>query len=209
MSSQQPQLTPAGYGSGLVQPFQQLGEQIGDIAGMNAIKNTNKGGKALFIIYWVLLIIMVIYMIVMGVIYYNRFAKYSWDETKGVYVYTKDNVVYEVTGTLIEENDLVVWNVNKCIINGLMAVIMLYAIVVFIFIGPGGQKMRFNHETVYCNVAATQVGYAAFLALIWFIINVYWDAKYAQMSTSISSTTESFKRSMTESFQTIKKVIKS
>lgn len=145
--------------------------------------------------YWISLIIILIAMIVLAVIFYNDYSKYTWDATieKWTYVNEEGNTVEWQN---YNADDLWYWNLCKHIINGALVFVGFVGIVGFIFVDP------YSGKEGACG--ATQLGYWVFLVCIWLIISIVWNVKLESHSYKALEVKEDKK--VEETFKTIRKL---
>lgn len=213
MSQQQTYDYSRGYGAQLADPIKRAGVALGQVAGMDSLNAENtKQGKGMIIGYWIFIVIIFIYMIVLAIIYYNNYTKYTWNEERRVYTYgNSDGTIEEISGELLEEQDLVTWNIHKTVMNGLLIVAGIYAVIIFVFLGTGNGI--FDGKCVH---GATQLGWFIVLCIIWFIVNMVWDIKNSVFTLKQSETTtesfcgmaETFCGSVSEGFANVSKKLR-
>lgn len=165
-----------------------VGEAGGDI--YNAASKT---GKGILITWWILIVAIFIYMIILAIIYYNEYTKWKYNDiTKQWQHCTSDKndvqtcEIYEG----LTEDDIITWNIHKTVMNGLLAFMNIFGIIIFVF-GTVGSEEKVGKDICGCN----QLGWICFIDMIWFIVNMVWDIKFSQYtktSQADASTTEKF-----------------
>lgn len=133
-----------------------------------------KGGKGIMATYWIIMIIIIIYMFVLAIIYYNNYTKYTWNEDKQAWIYINNDgieVIYEGP----DDEFMKTMNIQKIVLNSLLIIEGLFVIICFCMIGYGVYNRNINGEAVP-TFASFMIGFYIFICVIWFIVNIVWDA---------------------------------
>lgn len=169
----------------------QAGKSVMSAAGSDLFDNSSRTGKGVLITWWILIVAIFIYMIVLAIIYYNDYTKYSQDENGNWQYCTtdKNNVQTCEAYEGLSEDDIITWNIHKTIMNGLLAFMNIFGICIVLF-GIGSIEKPARDV---CG--SDQLGWLCLLNVIWFIVNMVWDIKhsqYAKASQANATNTEKF-----------------
>lgn len=215
--------------SGLIQEQQQLGKDVVNV-GKNVANATidamgrvqyNQAtpvGKGMLITWWVLIVAVLIYMIVLAIIYYNDYTKWQYNEKTKKWEWntgkkgTDGKDIIEVY-TGLTEDEIVTWNIHKTVMNGLLAFMNIFGVILFVFAGTG------NIEKTGKDVCGSrQLGWVCTLNIIWFIVNMVWDIKNSQFTKAEQTTNsgpenfcgmmETFCGSVSEGFSNVAKKLR-
>lgn len=154
-----------------------------DAAGNKILQAASPKGKAVIITWWILLVAIFIYMIVLAIIYYNEYTKYTYNETTQQWEYIKDATKpedKEVWSELTNE-EIITWNIHKTVMNGLLTFMNLFGIFIVLF-GFGSLE---KPEKDICG--SDQLGWLCLLNVIWFIVNMVWDIKNSQFTSTATT----------------------
>lgn len=148
-------------------------------AGNDLLKNASRTGKGVLITWWILLVAVFIYMIVLAIIYYNEYTKYTLQDDD-TYKYCKDkskqDECEEWNG--LTEEEIITWNIHKTVMNGLLTFMNLFGIYIVLF-GIGSIA---KPDKDVCG--SDQLGWLCLLNIIWFIVNMVWDIKNSQYTAT-------------------------
>ena len=215
--------------SGILQEQQQLGKDILnvgkaagntalDLAGRVQYNQATPVGKGMLITWWVLIVAVLIYMIVLAIIYYNDYTKWQYNEKTKKWEWntgkkgTDGKDIIEVY-TGLTEDEIVTWNIHKTVMNGLLAFMNIFGVILFVFAGTG------NVEKTGKDICGSrQLGWICTLNLIWFIVNMVWDIKNSQFTKAEQTTNtgpekfcgmmETFCGSVSEGFSNVTKKLR-
>lgn len=217
MSEQERILNDSGVANKLSESTVNLGTALSNtmntavgVAGKDSYDSEGKTGKGLLIGYWIACGIIVIYMIVLAIIYYNNYTKYTYDETEKKWYYEKEvtngpneKIYYEE----LTEEDMITWNIHKTIMNFLLTGVGIYAVIIFVFVGTG---TAVKEGKDICG--ANQLGWFITICIMWFIVNIVWDIKNSQFTAKEEETFcgmyETFCGSVSESFKNVSKKLR-
>jgi len=180
--------------SGVIQQqkpvLQKAGDAIVDVtkavideAGNKQLQALSPKGKGVIITWWILLVAIFIYMIVLAIIYYNEYTKFKYDEASQEWRYYNDKTnpnKYEVWAELTDE-EKITWNIHKTVMNGLLTFMNLFGIFIVLF-GFGSLE---KPEQDICG--SNQLGWLCLLNVIWFIVNMVWDIKNSQFTSTATT----------------------
>ena len=215
--------------SGLIQEQQQLGKDVVNV-GKNVANATidamgrvqyNQAtpvGKGMLITWWVLIVAVLIYMIVLAIIYYNDYTKWQYNEKTKKWEWntgkkgTDGKDIIEVY-TGLTEDEIVTWNIHKTVMNGLLAFMNIFGVILFVFAGTGDVE-----KTGKDVCGSRQLGWVCTLNIIWFIVNMVWDIKNSQFTKAEQTTNsgpenfcgmmETFCGSVSEGFSNVAKKLR-
>lgn len=217
--------------SGILQEQQQLGKDVLNVAsnvgnatidamGRVQYNQATPVGKGMLITWWVLIVAVLIYMIVLAIIYYNDYTKWQYNEKTKKWEWntgkkgTDGKDIIEVY-TGLTEDEIVTWNIHKTVMNGLLAFMNIFGVILFVFAGTG------NIEKTGKDVCGSrQLGWVCTLNLIWFIVNMVWDIKNSQFTKAKTKDTfcsgtekfcgmmETFCGSVSEGFSNVTKKLR-
>lgn len=176
-------------------------------------------GKICLTIYWVACVAIVIYWIALVVIVYRRVGKYEWVEPEdgkaGYFIDTSSTGNYATLtpAKFLVSSDTRTWNINRAIMNGLLALLSLYAIVLFMVVNVGKSDLKSSDGSMYTiNPSRGQLAYVMLIAIMWYGLCFFWDVKFQYMTDKSGTTTttstaeavsEGFANAITEGFQTM------
>ena len=215
--------------SGLIQEHQQLGKDVLNVAsnvsnatidamGRTQYNQATPVGKGMLITWWVLIVAVLIYMIVLAIIYYNDYTKWQYNDVTKQWEWKtgkkdkKGKEIIEVY-TGLTEDEIVTWNIHKTVMNGLLAFMNIFGVIIFVFAGTG------NVEKTGKDVCGSrQLGWICTLNIIWFIVNMVWDIKNSQFTKAEQTTNsgtekfcgmmETFCGSVSEGFSNVAKKLR-
>lgn len=189
-----------------------------DEAGGAVFKSATRTGKGMLIAWWVLIVAIFIYMIVLAIIYYNNYTKWQYNETTKKWQWNtgkkdaKGKDIYEEREELTED-EIITWNIHKTVMNGLLAFMSIFGIIIFVFVGVGNQE-----STGKDICGSNQLGWICFIDVIWFIVNMVWDIKHSQYTKAEQTTNsgpekfcgmmETFCGSVSEGFSNVAKKLR-
>ena len=199
----------------------QAGQKLAGAAGNDLLENATPVGKGVLITWWILLVAVFIYMIVLAVIYYNDYTKLQYNEVTKQWEWNtgkKDEktgleIVEVYTG--LTEDEIVTWNIHKTVMNGLLAFMNIFGVILFVFAGTGDVE-----KTGKDVCGSRQLGWVCTLNLIWFIVNMVWDIKNSQFTKAKTKDTfcsgtekfcgmmETFCGSVSEGFSNVAKKLR-
>ena len=167
------------------------GRSVMSAAGSELFDNSTRTGKGILITWWVLIVAIFIYMIVLAIIYYNEYTKYTQDKI-GNWIYctidkNNDKTCEPYEG--LSEDDIITWNIHKTVMNGLLTFMNIFGICIVLF-GIGRIE---KPDRDVCG--SDQLGWLCLLNVIWFIVNMVWDIKHSQYtkaSQANATNTEKF-----------------
>lgn len=166
-------------------------KQLAGVAGGDLLKNASRTGKGVLITWWILIVAVFIYMVVLAIIYYNDYTKWQYNETAKEWQYCttdkNNNQTCEIYKGLTED-EIITWNIHKTVMNGLLAFMNMFGIIIVLF---GIGRIEKPAKDV-CG--SDQLGWLCVLNIIWFIVNMVWDIKHSQFTKteSFCSGTEKF-----------------
>ena len=190
------------------------GQAIINEAGGELYNAAGRTGKGLLITWWVLIVAIFIYMIVLAIIYYNNYTKWQYNETTKKWEWNTGKKDAEGKD-IYEEREELTWNIHKTVMNGLLAFMSIFGIILFVFTGIGSQ-VKEGQDICGSN----QLGWICFLDTIWFIVNMVWDIKHSQYTKAETTDTfcsgpekfcgmmETFCGSVTEGFSNVAKKLR-
>lgn len=229
MSEEIPQQTPQQRTRGVyyqnkdvLQTAVSAGGQVAKRAfgelGADSYEGETRTGKGLLITWWILIAAIFIYMIVLAIIYYNDYTKWQYNETSKKWLWNtgkKDaegKDIYEEREELTED-EIITWNIHKTVMNGLLAFMSIFGIIIFVF-GGVGSVTREGEDICGSN----QLGLICFVDMIWFIVNMVWDIKHSQYTKTEQTTNsgpekfcgmmETFCGSVSEGFSNVAKKLR-
>lgn len=190
MSEEIPQQTPQQRTRGVYYQnkdvLQTAGSAVGQVGkralgelGADSYQGETRSGKGLLITWWILIAAIFIYMIVLAIIYYNEYTKFTQaeDGTWKYCIVDKDNNQQCEVYKGLTEDETITWNIHKTVMNGLLAFTNIFGIIIFVF-GGVGSITREGKDVCGSN----QLGLICFVDMIWFIVNMVWDIKNSQFT---------------------------
>lgn len=134
--------------------------------------------------------IIIIYMIVIAIVYYNDYTKYVWNEERQVWIYAEKDGTEQIYEGPTDEF-MKTMNIHKIVMNSLLIIEGLFVWVAFCIIKYGlGTDDKGN-----CVFSSGMIGFFIVICVAWFIVNIVWDANnisYINKRLEVTETTENF-----------------